>query len=568
MLGGPVVGGSITVGAAAVIFAAAWLWPVRRHPSADVRAIDRRFGLDELLVTAVEVDARGPRTPLEAQLLDDAAGRLTTIPAAERREPGRLAVELETAAALGLMLLGGSSLADRWRAAPLPAPLPRSPARARPAPPRPKAGPGRAVGARPARPRAVLRRRCAIKPSPATSSPRSTAAIGRPRPKHCGPWPTTPTTSRTSAAATWPTPCARHRGRWRRSTRSGTRRRTGRRGTASHAARGRRRWTRRAGRRARIAGRPRARRRHDAFVSSGAAAVRIDAAPTAAAFGSGGAGRLPAAPAAALQTGEGSVAPGGVYGGSGRGGGPSGGGSRRCRPPSARRCAGTSRARPNPTRGRRTVIDRFRSSFAARRRGAQHPARPATPDPAENPPHVARPEAGALRFDDAFMRRLERWRSAFGRVAPAVGSRTGRRRTPAADFVDHRAYSPGDDLRHIDWPALARHDAVFVKLGRVAQAAEVRIILDVSASMAAAPRSSGCRSSSRPRWLAQARARRPRGGGAVATRSRGAVGAGRRRARAAGLLAYLAEAVAPARAPRRRSRQRCGPRSATPPAAR
>ncbi|MEO8082725.1 MAG: DUF58 domain-containing protein [Ardenticatenales bacterium] len=130
------------------------------------------------------------------------------------------------------------------------------------------------------------------------------------------------------------------------------------------------------------------------------------------------------------------------------------------------------------------MIERVRTALASRRR-------PAIPDAGrrdDQGPPIARPDGAALRFDDAFMRRLERLALRVRQVAPAVGARTGRRRTPAADFVDHRAYSPGDDLRHIDWPALARHDAVFVKLGRVAQAAEVRILLDVSPSMAASAR--------------------------------------------------------------------------------
>lgn len=187
------------------------------------------------------------------------------------------------------------------------------------------------------------------------------------------------------------------------------------------------------------------------------------------------------------------------------------------------------------------MIDRFRSSFAARR-GAGHSARPSTPEPGATTLDVADPEAGALRFDDAFMRRLERLALRVRQVAPAVGSRTGRRRTPAADFVDHRAYSPGDDLRHIDWPALARHDAVFVKLGRVAQAAEVRIILDVSASMAAAPRKwrLSLELAAALGWLGLARGDRvvvapwPRGRAAPWGPAAGA-------ARAASLLAYLAE---------------------------
>ncbi len=95
--------------------------------------------------------------------------------------------------------------------------------------------------------------------------------------------------------------------------------------------------------------------------------------------------------------------------------------------------------------------------------------------------------ATSLALDDAFLRRLERLALHARRVAPTVGGRVGRQHSPAADFVDHRAYAPGDDLRHLDWPALARHDAVVVKVGRVPQAAEVRLIVDVSPSMAAEP---------------------------------------------------------------------------------
>lgn len=90
----------------------------------------------------------------------------------------------------------------------------------------------------------------------------------------------------------------------------------------------------------------------------------------------------------------------------------------------------------------------------------------------------------ALRLDEAFIRRLERLSLRVRRVGAALGGRPGARRVPAADFIDHRPYSPGDDIRHIDWAAYARHDQLSVRLGRVAQAAEVRILLDASPSMA------------------------------------------------------------------------------------
>ncbi len=95
-----------------------------------------------------------------------------------------------------------------------------------------------------------------------------------------------------------------------------------------------------------------------------------------------------------------------------------------------------------------------------------------------------RPAAGGeLRFDDALLRRLEKLSLRANRVTGAAGGRPGTLRLPAADFIDHRPYSPGDDQRHIDWPAAARHDALFVKVGRASQAADVHVLLDVSRSM-------------------------------------------------------------------------------------
>lgn len=109
------------------------------------------------------------------------------------------------------------------------------------------------------------------------------------------------------------------------------------------------------------------------------------------------------------------------------------------------------------------------------------------------------PPAGALRegagagvpiggaFDEGFLRRLERLSLQLRRVTSASGGRPGQRRAPAADFIDHRPYSPGDDQRHIDWHAAARHDALYVKVGRVTQSASLQILLDLSPSMTLDP---------------------------------------------------------------------------------
>ncbi|WP_411825676.1 DUF58 domain-containing protein [Luteolibacter sp. AS25] len=68
------------------------------------------------------------------------------------------------------------------------------------------------------------------------------------------------------------------------------------------------------------------------------------------------------------------------------------------------------------------------------------------------------------------------WRGAAGEFA---GSGTG----ASMDFQDHRAYSPGDDPRHINWNAYARTGQYSMKLFREEIRPVVDLILDVSPSM-------------------------------------------------------------------------------------
>lgn len=51
------------------------------------------------------------------------------------------------------------------------------------------------------------------------------------------------------------------------------------------------------------------------------------------------------------------------------------------------------------------------------------------------------------------------------------------------DFAEHRAYSPGDDIRHLDWKLLARTDRYYVKQFEAETNANLVALLDVSASM-------------------------------------------------------------------------------------
>jgi uncharacterized protein (DUF58 family) len=63
------------------------------------------------------------------------------------------------------------------------------------------------------------------------------------------------------------------------------------------------------------------------------------------------------------------------------------------------------------------------------------------------------------------------------------GERRSKRRGQSVEFDDYREYTPGDDLRHIDWSIFARLDRFFVKLFREDEDLVVHIVLDDSPSM-------------------------------------------------------------------------------------
>ena len=53
----------------------------------------------------------------------------------------------------------------------------------------------------------------------------------------------------------------------------------------------------------------------------------------------------------------------------------------------------------------------------------------------------------------------------------------------STDFAEHRTYSPGDDVRRVDWKLYARTDRYYVKQFEAETNASVGVLLDVSASM-------------------------------------------------------------------------------------
>src|SRR5579884_2902229 len=51
------------------------------------------------------------------------------------------------------------------------------------------------------------------------------------------------------------------------------------------------------------------------------------------------------------------------------------------------------------------------------------------------------------------------------------------------EFAEYRAYTPGDDLRHVDWNVFARTEKMYLKRYRGETNTALMVLLDASASM-------------------------------------------------------------------------------------
>src|ERR1700722_6327767 len=90
----------------------------------------------------------------------------------------------------------------------------------------------------------------------------------------------------------------------------------------------------------------------------------------------------------------------------------------------------------------------------------------------------------ATLLDPAFVRELEALRRRL-RVRARSGSggeHVASRRGSSAEFLEHRAYAPGDDLRRMDWLAFARTGEPVLKLFRAEEDGGVRRVVDAGAS--------------------------------------------------------------------------------------
>jgi uncharacterized protein (DUF58 family) len=95
--------------------------------------------------------------------------------------------------------------------------------------------------------------------------------------------------------------------------------------------------------------------------------------------------------------------------------------------------------------------------------------------------------ANAPLLDREFLEKLERltihWQKSFGGL---VGGHN-KSRFPGAgqEFLDHRNFHHGDDLRAVNWRAFMRLEKMFLKMFQVEPRVPVRLLLDTSASMLA-----------------------------------------------------------------------------------
>ncbi len=68
-------------------------------------------------------------------------------------------------------------------------------------------------------------------------------------------------------------------------------------------------------------------------------------------------------------------------------------------------------------------------------------------------------------------------------VTGQAGELLGRGTGSSLEFQEHREYLPGDDIRHLDWAAYARTDALMIRMYREEISPRTRILLDTSRSM-------------------------------------------------------------------------------------
>lgn len=89
-------------------------------------------------------------------------------------------------------------------------------------------------------------------------------------------------------------------------------------------------------------------------------------------------------------------------------------------------------------------------------------------------------------LESSFLERLELLMLHWGKSFPGLvgGHNPSRFAGAGQEFLDHRMFHQGDDLRAVNWRAYMRLDKLFLKMFQVEPRVPVRLLLDTSASMA------------------------------------------------------------------------------------
>jgi uncharacterized protein (DUF58 family) len=91
-----------------------------------------------------------------------------------------------------------------------------------------------------------------------------------------------------------------------------------------------------------------------------------------------------------------------------------------------------------------------------------------------------------MLFDESTLAKLNQLTLVASRIRSGAikGERRSSRRGSSVEFADYRDYTPGDDLRRLDWNIYARLERPFIKLLEEEEDLAVYILLDGSTSMA------------------------------------------------------------------------------------
>ena len=91
----------------------------------------------------------------------------------------------------------------------------------------------------------------------------------------------------------------------------------------------------------------------------------------------------------------------------------------------------------------------------------------------------------SVRYDPEVQRAVGSYQLGLPRmpVAGRSGELLGRATGSSLEFQEYREYTPGDDVRHIDWPAYARSDTLMVRMYREEISPRLQILVDASRSM-------------------------------------------------------------------------------------